>query len=196
MITAFLVAFFIFSAGGTWAAEIAGANPPVVIACIETGNASQAVTLHAEAIAARIYEGIGVHIDWRRRARDCNASIEKTFHIEFITRLPDRKYPGALASTPLGSTPPRIDVYYDRIEQMTEPRVMPILLGHVLAHEIAHLLEGLNRHSEQGIMKAHWDPADYEEMSVRPLSFAPEDVALIQNRLGVNAMMLAQRPKR
>jgi hypothetical protein len=57
---------------------------------------------------------------------------------------------------------------------------LPHLLAHVLVHEITHILQGVARHSETGIMKAHWTPVDYRQMLVHPLPFAPEDVQLLQ----------------
>jgi hypothetical protein len=42
------------------------------------------------------------------------------------------------------------------------------------------MLEGIDRHSSNGVMKAHWDARDFLQMSQKPMSFAPEDVDLIQ----------------
>ena len=57
------------------------------------------------------------------------------------------------------------------------------VLAHVLAHEITHVLEGVARHSDTGIMKAVWSPADYRQMKFHPLPFAPEDVDLIRDAI-------------
>jgi hypothetical protein len=43
------------------------------------------------------------------------------------------------------------------------------------------MIEGMDRHSETGLMKAHWSKKEIEEMCFRPLSLAPEDVQLIHN---------------
>lgn len=48
-----------------------------------------------------------------------------------------------------------------------------------MVHEITHILEGVNDHSPEGIMKARWTDADIKGMIVKPLSFAPRDVRLI-----------------
>jgi len=45
------------------------------------------------------------------------------------------------------------------------------LLGHVMAHEIGHLLQGTTQHSESGIMKARWTGQDFTEKAWRPLGF-------------------------
>lgn len=49
-------------------------------------------------------------------------------------------------------------IFYKGIEKLRhETFVDPaIILGHVAAHEIGHLLLGTNSHSAGGIMRAHW----------------------------------------
>jgi hypothetical protein len=47
----------------------------------------------------------------------------------------------------------------------------PALLSHVLAHEIAHVLQGVSRHSESGILKARWDREDFFLMQQHRLNF-------------------------
>jgi hypothetical protein len=51
------------------------------------------------------------------------------------------------------------DIFYEGIEKLRhETFVDPaIILGHVAAHEIGHLLLGSNSHSSWGIMRAHWN---------------------------------------
>jgi hypothetical protein len=42
------------------------------------------------------------------------------------------------------------------------------------------VLEGTDRHSQNGIMKAHWDSFDFGKMMARHLEFTAEDVVLIR----------------
>jgi hypothetical protein len=53
------------------------------------------------------------------------------------------------------------------------------LLGHVMAHEIGHVLQGLVRHSEDGLMKESWTPEEMLNMPTRRLSFTKRDADLI-----------------
>jgi hypothetical protein len=70
-----------------------------------------------------------------------------------------------------------IHVFVDRVTARNrDPAFARVLLAHVMAHEIAHVLECSVRHSEDGVMKARWSRNDYQRMKWRPLSFAPEDV--------------------
>jgi hypothetical protein len=50
-----------------------------------------------------------------------------------------------------------------------------VLLGHVIAHEVAHLLLGLQSHQDWGVMRANWSRADLATMSKQWLIFARED---------------------
>jgi hypothetical protein len=43
----------------------------------------------------------------------------------------------------------RVLVYLDRGQAFSNA-----LLAHVMAHEITHVLEGIDRHSSEGVMKA------------------------------------------
>jgi len=59
---------------------------------------------------------------------------------------------------------------------------MPEFLGNVLAHELTHALEGLKRHSSEGLMKAEWSAGDIARMVYGPLPLAVEDRDLLRSR--------------
>ena len=95
--------------------------------------------------------------------------------------------PGAMAyALPYEGT--HIVVFYDRVTK--KPGNVSILLGHVIAHEVTHILQGVARHSESGVMKANWTGADYQQMSREPLQFTDHDVLLIHR--GLKARELSQ----
>ena len=48
-------------------------------------------------------------------------------------------------------------------------------------------LQGVSRHSDQGIMKAHWDQKEYRYMACKPLEFETEDIDLIHLGLAARA---------
>ena len=54
-------------------------------------------------------------------------------------------------------------------------------LGNVLAHELTHALEGVARHSSEGLMKAFWALATCTRMARGPLAFAAEDLELLRS---------------
>jgi hypothetical protein len=59
------------------------------------------------------------------------------------------------------------------------PALTPYLLGHVLAHEIVHVLQGIELHSAGGLMKARWENRDYADMQRARLKLTQDDIDLI-----------------
>ncbi len=56
------------------------------------------------------------------------------------------------------------------------------LLGHVIAHEIGHLLLPADSHSSRGLMRAEWDRTQFDDMAKGLLTFVPKQVQLIRSR--------------
>ena len=53
------------------------------------------------------------------------------------------------------------NVFYHRVDELAESRgdeERPIILGHMMAHELGHLLLGVDSHSDTGIMHVPWGP--------------------------------------
>ena len=138
----------------------------------------------AERLANKIFAGAGVKIDWRTGGpRHWQLKRERAIAVEMVDRTPSREMPGALAFA-LPYEGVHITVFYDRVERAAEFCLSPNdLLAHVLVHEITHLLEGISRHSETGIMKPHWTLQDVRGMRRRPLAFTEEDAELIRTGL-------------
>ena len=59
------------------------------------------------------------------------------------------------------------------------------VLGHVMVHEITHIIQGVSRHSDTGLMKPHWSSHDLTEMRYKPLPFAQEDLILLYSALAM-----------
>jgi len=106
--------------------------------------------------------------------------------VEIVPHAPDSFSDVALAmALPYADSGVRIVVFYDRVEPLLRGHHAPqaTVLGYVLAHEIAHALQGIARHSETGIMRARWTDNDLKQMGIKVLTFTPEDVQLIQRGL-------------
>ena len=89
----------------------------------------------------------------------------------------------------------RVDMFMNRIANFEDRSHMPEFLGGLLAHEIAHMLQGVARHSRTGVMKAPWTERDLEALVKGALPFAPEDVTLIQARFGGRMVVAAKVTK-
>jgi hypothetical protein len=141
-------------------------------------TADNGMNLRARNITTLMFAGIGVAIEWRHND-SCPAGA---LRISYTTSTPEHLMPHALAyALPYEGT--HIVIFYDRVQAAIEPGGVPILLAHVLAHEVTHVLEGIPRHSGEGVMKAQWTRDDYSRMCWKPLKFAAVDVAMIHSGL-------------
>jgi hypothetical protein len=153
----------------------AGEAQRKVTVCMDTTPASEVV--RAEAQASQMFAAIGLKLDW-----SCGKSgRQQAIVITLAARAPETRKPGELAyALPYEGT--HIVILYDRVCKM-QPNHVPAVLAHVLVHEVTHILQGFQRHSESGVMKAHWDSQDFAQMTWKPLPFTDDDVDLIQRGL-------------
>jgi hypothetical protein len=129
--------------------------------------------------AARMFKEIRVSVDWRQSAAP-REGVCKSVTLRFESDSPAALYPGAFGyALPNQDGGIQIHVFVDRILRCPSMVQNGVLLGHVLAHEIGHVLERISRHSEEGVMKPHWTTADINEMFARPLRFTALDGTLI-----------------
>ncbi|MBL8217008.1 MAG: hypothetical protein JNK87_40185, partial [Bryobacterales bacterium] len=104
-----------------------------------------------------------------------------TVHVDRFA--PDDCTPDALASTYLPGA--AITIFADRIHRRIEsahPSVRRKMLAYVIAHELAHAIQGIARHSEDGIMKASWTNVDFAAMLFDEFKFSRFDAILIRQR--------------
>lgn len=135
----------------------------------------------AQETAAKMFAEAGVRIDWRTGHPPAVSQLlnERAITIQLATDTPQKLLPNALAfARPYEGV--HLTVFWDRI-QKSHPGSAGVVLAHVLVHEITHILQGIDRHSDSGVMKACWTGEDYKDMTWRPLPFASEDVQLIQH---------------
>lgn len=150
-----------------------------VAVCIAGGDARivPSVLPLAQYGVTKIFESAGVRLVWRQGPEGCPA---QGILIRITENTPEDLKPGALAyAEPRNNA---IRVFYDRVEAISRVRT-PVVFGYVLAHEITHVLQGIVRHSDSGIMKAHWVPADFMAMMWHRVNFEEVDVDLIQRGL-------------
>ncbi len=125
-------------------------------------------------LASAMFARIGVRIEWRERD-SCPVGVGAIQ----VRLSPDSS--SIRNSEALGFSLPYqgiVVVFLDRVKTFNRDAV-PSVMAHVLVHEITHVLEGIDRHSATGIMKARWDDRDFYQMRRKPLLFAEEDINLI-----------------
>jgi len=142
------------------------------------------VLSQASVLAADMFAGVGVRIYWRAgQPAEPQLLREGAIAVRLTLDTPKEIKPsvGAFADTTSGV---HITVLCQHLTwALAKPDFAPLLLAHVLVHEITHIVEGIAKHSETGIMKADWTPDDYYDMQKKPLPFASEDVDLIHRGL-------------
>lgn len=76
--------------------------------------------------------------------------------------------------------------FYDRAKELAETRIasITIVLGHVLAHEMGHLLLGVGQHSSRGLMKASWKEKELRLASIGGFGFSPKQARRIRRDAG------------
>ena len=77
------------------------------------------------------------------------------------------------------------DVYYDRVTDLHREWNISLVgvLGHVIAHEIGHLLLGLNSHSTSGIMRGLWEEEELKAVERGRLLFTSQQSRLMRQKL-------------
>jgi hypothetical protein len=162
-------------------------RPPDITVCLRTEViAGPGEIERAKSIAKDMFGAIGINLAWRGETSGREQGI--VINVELVSGNPGGDEEGALAEAYPFALEHDVTVRYDRVHNSVggSRELEPILLGHVLAHEITHVLQCVDRHSETGVMKSHWTTDDYYGMRWKPLEFTTEDVELI--RLGMRAL--------
>jgi hypothetical protein len=167
-----------------WGSSSASAEPNLMFTVNVYNDAGvrQALLQRSENIAGKIFRHAGFAILWK----DCSqARVERPgicIGARGDTAFAVRIVPHSLSLSGeafgvafVGSDGQGVqaDVFYSGIEQLTnDSSANPAdIMGHVMAHELGHLLLGLNSHSSLGIMQAHWTDRQLRQMSMGFLKF-------------------------
>jgi hypothetical protein len=138
----------------------------------------------AEAIAEHLLGEVQIGPRWL----DCRPSLEETgacppagaddIFVLIMPRAPAEEgtHPGAVG---LAIQPPdhtrgtHIFIFHERLAAATDSGLVDtsVILGHLLAHEIGHILMGPGSHSTGGLMAARWSRADLGRMGRGSLLF-------------------------
>jgi hypothetical protein len=149
----------------------------------------------AENIATRVFEQAGVNVKWincsavARELRDTAVCRKAVFPTYFQQRIVPPHH--GLSESSFGVSYLSSEgigcysyVFYQRVaEQSGNEQNASVLLGHIMAHEIAHLLLGTNSHSASGIMRAHWYLQELASANKGELLFTPDQARAMTERL-------------
>ena len=103
------------------------------------------------------------------------------------SRLPDAAEAFGAAMIPgPGERAYLADIFYGNVQEALARQTIEttILLGHVMAHEVGHLLLG-RVHSEDTILRRTWDKRAFELMSVSQLTFSKTEAAQLRSAVAL-----------
>jgi hypothetical protein len=172
----------------------------------------------AEHVATKIYQRIGVNLAWISCPMTqpvseidpaCVAPDALTgIHLNIVPDLTEGPRVGKYAVGYAIPTPPPqrgtlANVSYARAcRQLPDTLGLTVgqLLGHVVAHEIGHLLLGTNSHSASGLMSAGWTAWELLLAAHMKLIFSDEQAVRIRDdvwaRMQVQATAQLRQPAR
>jgi hypothetical protein len=161
-------------------------DDPVVCACLKSETfVMGGVLWSGKQAASQIFESIGVTLRWSCPEQTGIEAASDNILIRLVPRVPKKFRKGTLAyALPFAREGVRITVFYDRLEPILQDHLAfaGSIFGHVLAHEIAHVVERVDAHAETGLMRGHWNEEDFESMKFHTFGFAPEDAQFIRER--------------
>jgi hypothetical protein len=135
------------------------------------------MTHGAQRQAAEMLRSAGIRVVWKSGQPDNAGCCKPEVVLEYETTA-DRA-PGVMGyAFPNGNGRGGVKILYRRI--VAKRRRPEKVLAHVIVHEVTHMLQGIARHSDSGIMKALWSREDYVQMEWAPLEFTDVDIQLIQ----------------
>jgi hypothetical protein len=143
-------------------AGTASAKNPKLPVCIELRDRAGVPTpllLWSEAQAAIIFRPAGIDLVWRGSAQ------EGCILMTIVRNAAEKVSPDAMGfAHPFADNGPNATILYERVELLAES-IKPIpeytVLGHIIAHEIGHLLLRTTEHSTAGLMRASWKPPEW-----------------------------------
>ncbi len=182
-------------------------TPVLTIHVANRGEVDPMTLIQAERTGTEIFKKAGVESRWidsalPSEAKPANSVYKGPFPLSHIQLtilpsfmanrlgLPYNLPDDAMGLAP-GSGPERQSVYvlYDRVEAFTAKHIAnthadtPQILGHVIAHEIGHLLLNDQTHSANGIMRSPWNLWDLQNASYGHLLFTPRQAGAIRSEI-------------
>ena len=194
-----------FSNTAVWAKSLPQESPSVTISVFNDSAISSEILMQAEEVSSHVFGEAGIHVDWVNCSPAdeapsgkvaCRQAIPQHLHLHIVRRsLNLRDSTLGISYLASDGTGFQADIFYEGIEKLRhETLVDPaIILGHVAAHEIGHLLLGTNSHSAGGIMRAHWKMEELARANKGLLLFTRSQSHLMTEKLCI-AMAKRERP--
>jgi hypothetical protein len=169
-------------------------NARLTVWIYNDARVSRKMLASAERAADAVFQRVGLGVEWVNyelqdvtpEAEQCNFLPSST-HFEVRIRPNSSSHAGsALGHAYLGADGcgQHSVVFLDRVEHLCPDQQADKgdLLGHVIAHEVGHLL-GVNRHSRTGLMETRWADADLHSAAMGRLLFTRQQGQLMRSTI-------------
>jgi len=200
--TVFLLLFLPLLFGIDAAAE--PQEPAITVAVYDRAAMKAETLLAGEREAGRILSLAGVPVHWLNCRTvpggvgdDCLATMSNnTLVLTIVARshsaLKTEEMGYAFNGNETGSW---CSIFRSRVDEISAFAHVSVtrLLGAAIAHELGHLVKGLDSHSEEGVMSAHWRKREIQAVSRGALIFTKTDTERIQKRLRQTSSVSLQR---
>jgi hypothetical protein len=160
-------------------------------------NAPEPVVRRAADVTSKVLAAAGVRLEWRYFRESIapdQASPSQGCRVApdlFVWLLPkdmathvDRSPSTAAVALQPNADPSRngATMFYDRIAESarTSQSSRSAVLGYLMAHEIGHLLLGVNAHQPYGVMRRAWKIGDFRAAERGELLFSEEQASKIR----------------
>jgi len=186
------------------AKELPATSEPIKVSVYDDAGVGLEVLIKSEKVASDVFERAGVGVRWLNCGIDGQLTgLPGCGKAEFPTRLQLRMLKRSRGLTPetFGISYLSVkgegvysQIFVEPVELLhkTTAMSMPDLLGHVAAHELAHLLLGTNSHSVDGLMRARWGSRELERVNQRTLLFDAGEARKMAERLIAGAKRNAE----
>lgn len=169
----------------------------------DLAGVSNAILDPAVEIATRLYADAGVQLHWVRQTLPAGEPGQGPAFIPTATptvvslRLlpkhmsdrvvrPGSQKLGIAFPTGEGRFRYLASVFYDRVElaaaELTD-LPLPVLLGHIMAHELGHLLLGPDAHARNTIMACPWDTTEFRFVKRGQFGFNKSQSGMLRSQL-------------
>jgi len=166
---------------------------PLRIYVYNSAGVPAAVLTRAENRAHEIFSQSGIDTNWDncavhdKEGTDCSGKLPPDIIVVHIVENTERLGQEVFGAAFLGTSGhgSYADVFFDRVEGLCwESKLsLPDMIGHVIAHEIGHLLLGFGAHSPFGIMRGKWQPQELQQVGRGGLFFSAEQSKTMRQRL-------------
>jgi hypothetical protein len=147
----------------------------------------------AQTAATRVFQLSGITLVWVD-VKACQASclIVRIVTQPVNTKSRNRNMLGLALSTK-EARGTNLWIFYPHIQAFSALLGMQAsqLLGHVMAHEMGHLLLPNGAHASTGVMRQEWDKTQAKNAATGLLTFTPDEASVIRERLRASASPLA-----